>query len=102
MPGQPSGTAIAFPYLRNGEVVNVKYRTMDKSFRQVKGAEKILYGLDDIVGQDTIIIVEGEPDSHICKLLKNVYADIHFGKAIPCHLQHTMLVGVPFTFIVAK
>ena len=63
MPGQPAGAAIAFPYLRNGEVVNVKYRTMDKCFRQVKGAEKILYGLDDVVGQDTIIIVEG-PASH--------------------------------------
>ena len=60
MPGQPTGDAIAFPYLRNGEVVNVKYRTMNKCFRQVKGAEKILYGLDDVVGQDTIIIVEGE------------------------------------------
>ncbi|KAL0032240.1 hypothetical protein WJX79_000205 [Trebouxia sp. C0005] len=62
MPGQPAGDAIAFPYLRNGEVVNVKYRTMNKCFRQVKGAEKILYGLDDVVGQDTIIIVEGEMD----------------------------------------
>ena len=62
MPGQPAnaGPAIAFPYMRNGQVVNVKYRTMDKCFRQVKGAEKILYGLDDVVGQDTIIIVEGE------------------------------------------
>ncbi|DBA96517.1 TPA: hypothetical protein ACH3X1_015395 [Trebouxia sp. C0004] len=62
MPGQPAGDAIAFPYLRNGEVVNVKYRTLNKCFRQVKGAEKILYGLDDVVGQDTIIIVEGEMD----------------------------------------
>ena len=62
MPGQSgsAGPAIAFPYTRNGEVVNVKYRTMNKCFRQVKGAEKILYGLDDVVGQDTIIIVEGE------------------------------------------
>ena len=40
-------------------MANVKYRTLDKKFRQVKGAEKILYGLDDAVGQDTIIIVEG-------------------------------------------
>ena len=71
MPGQPANNAktpaIAFPYTRNGEVVNVKYRTLDKSFRQVKGAEKILYGLDDVVGQDTIIIVEGEkgPPHHL-------------------------------------
>ena len=64
MPGQPAGDAIAFPYLRNGEVVNVKYRTMNKCFRQVKGAEKILYGLDDAVGQDTIIIVEGDSLLH--------------------------------------
>ena len=49
--------------LHIGEVVNVKYRTLDKRFRQVKGADKILYGLDDVVGQDTIIIVEGMPDS---------------------------------------
>ena len=87
MPGQPANAApaIAFPYLRNGEVVNVKYRTMDKSFRQVKGAEKILYGLDDVVGQDTIIIVEGEttppttpthnyPTLACCPILLNHYA----------------------------
>lgn len=29
---------------------------------QVKGAEKILYGLDDVAGQEEIIIVEGEMD----------------------------------------
>ena len=32
------------------------------SERQVKGAEKVLYGLDDIKGAETIIIVEGELD----------------------------------------
>ncbi len=70
MPGQPNGAAaIAFPYMRNGEVVNVKYRTMDKCFRQVKGADKILYGLDDVVGQDTIIIVEGELLQPVCCML---------------------------------
>lgn len=50
--------------LFTGEVVNVKYRTLDKRFRQVKGADKILYGLDDVVGQDTIIIVEGMLQRH--------------------------------------
>ncbi len=29
---------------------------------QVPGAEKILYGLDDIAGQSEVIIVEGEMD----------------------------------------
>ena len=39
---------IAFPYFRNGEVVNVKYRSADKSFRMESGAELTFYGLDDI------------------------------------------------------
>ena len=26
---------------------------------QVKGAEKVLYGLDDVAGQSTIVVVEG-------------------------------------------
>jgi len=53
---------LAFPYLRKGEVVNVKYRTLEgKHFRQVKDAEKILYGLDDVPG-DLAIICEGEID----------------------------------------
>ena len=54
--------AVAFPYKRDGEVVNVKYRSEKKHFTQVRGAEKVLYGLDDVVGQADIIIVEGEMD----------------------------------------
>ncbi|HEX6727877.1 MAG TPA: toprim domain-containing protein, partial [Nitrospira sp.] len=57
---------LVFPYYRNGEVVNLKYRTVEgKFFRQVKDAEKILNGLDDIVGETTII-VEGEIDKLSC------------------------------------
>ena len=33
---------------REGTLVNVKYRTLDKRFWQVKGAEKILYGLGEL------------------------------------------------------
>jgi twinkle protein len=54
--------ALVFPYMRDGELVNIKYRGEDKSFWQVKGAEKIMFGLDDIAGQREIIIVEGEMD----------------------------------------
>src|SRR5262245_61018243 len=40
---------LVFPYIRDGEVVNLKYRSLEgKHFRQVKDAEKILYGLDDL------------------------------------------------------
>lgn len=54
--------AIMFPYFRNGELVNVKYRTSDKLFAMEGGAELILYGLDDIHGQ-TLLICEGEADA---------------------------------------
>jgi len=51
-------TAIAFPYFRDGEVINCKYRDKDKNFCMESGAERLLYGLDDIGA--TTIIVEGE------------------------------------------
>jgi len=54
---------IAFPYQRNGEVVNIKFRAIaTKAFAQVKGAEKILWGVDDIGDAKNAIIVEGECD----------------------------------------
>lgn len=52
---------IQFPVIRNGEVVNIKSRDAKKNFRQESGAERILYGMDDVTG-DTMIIVEGEID----------------------------------------
>jgi twinkle protein len=42
-------------------VVNIKYRDFQKHFRMAGGAERVLYGLDDIHG-DTVVWVEGEPD----------------------------------------
>lgn len=65
MPGDEPGDTtpvITFPYLRNGEVINVKYRSKDKRFKQEKFAEKIFYGMDDLIGKDTAIICEGEID----------------------------------------
>jgi twinkle protein len=59
---QREDEVIAFPFRREGKAVNWKYRGPNKIFRQEKGAEKILFGLDDIRGQATVIIVEGEPD----------------------------------------
>ena len=53
---------LAFPYHRDGEVVNIKFRDRDKHFTQVTGAEKIFFGLDDIKDADTVIVVEGELD----------------------------------------
>ena len=53
-----NGKEIMFPYFRDNEIINVKYRTKDKKFRQEAGAEKILYGLDDMAVSEKIIIVE--------------------------------------------
>ena len=54
---------IAFPYRKHGVVVNVKYRALqEKAFRQVSGAEKILYRQDKIA-RDQVVIVEGEIDA---------------------------------------
>jgi twinkle protein len=60
--------AIAFPYRRNGETVNIKFRARaEKTFTQVKDAEKILYGLDDIGDSKEVIVVEGECDKLACE-----------------------------------
>ncbi|GAA0165855.1 DNA helicase [Lithospermum erythrorhizon] len=53
---------IAFTYRRDGMLVGCKYRSVKKRFWQMKGAEKIFYGVDDIKDADEIIIVEGEVD----------------------------------------
>lgn len=54
---------IAFPYTREGKVVNVKYRTVDKQFRQEKDAEKIFFGIDLCDPRSkTLVITEGEID----------------------------------------
>ncbi len=54
-------TAAAFPYFRGDELVNVKYRDREKNFRMEAGAERILYGLNDIEPK-RCVIVEGEID----------------------------------------
>lgn len=55
--------AICFPYFRDGEVVNVKYRDHKKNFKMEKGAELVLYGLDRIKAGESLYWVEGEVDA---------------------------------------
>jgi twinkle protein len=52
--------AVCFPYYRDDELINCKYRDREKNFRMEAGAERILYGLNDIAS--TTIICEGEVD----------------------------------------
>lgn len=53
--------AIVFPYYRDEELINRKYRTLDKQFRMDTGAERVLYGIND-VDTELLVIVEGEID----------------------------------------
>lgn len=51
---------VQFPYYLDGELVNIKYRTGDKKFKMVQGAELIPYNIDAIKDTDTAYICEGE------------------------------------------
>jgi twinkle protein len=53
---------IKFNYFVGGELTNVKYRDGRKNFKLYKGAEKVFYNIDSIVGWEYCIIVEGEMD----------------------------------------
>jgi twinkle protein len=53
---------LAFPFINNGKVVNVKYRDKHKYFTQESGAERAFYKYDDIDPKCTII-TEGEFDA---------------------------------------
>lgn len=57
-----------FPYRKNGEVANIKYRAVKtKAFRQVTDAEKVWYRQDRI-HVDSVVICEGELDVLSCVL----------------------------------
>ncbi len=54
---------IVFPYFRNNELINAKYRNAKKEFRLEKNAELILYNFDVLYTNiKTLIITEGEID----------------------------------------
>jgi len=52
---------IQFNYYVGGNLINVKYRDARKNFKLYKGAEKVFYNIDNIVG-DWCVITEGEMD----------------------------------------
>lgn len=59
---QGKGGAICFPYYVEGELANIKRRTLDKKFWMEKGAKLTFYGQDDCKDCEEVIIVEGEMD----------------------------------------
>lgn len=55
---------IQYPYYLDGKVVNVKFRSGDKRFRQAKNARKCFYNFDMAMksASDRLLITEGEMD----------------------------------------
>jgi twinkle protein len=69
---------IKFNYFMGGQLINIKYRDARKNFKLYKGAEKVFYNINNIVGYDTCIIVEGEMD-----VLSFHEAGIHNSISVP-------------------
>ncbi len=57
-----SENTIKFNYFMGDQLINVKYRDGRKNFKLYKGAEKVFYNINRIVGYDTCVITEGEMD----------------------------------------
>ena len=53
---------IQFNYYMGDQLINIKYRDGRKHFKLYKGAEKVFYNINSIVGYDACVIVEGEMD----------------------------------------
>jgi len=57
-----SENTIKFNYFIGEDLINIKYRDGRKNFKLFKGAEKVFYNIDSIVGFEYCIITEGEMD----------------------------------------
>ena len=54
--------AIQFNYFMGDQLINIKYRDGRKNFKLYKGAEKVFYNINSVVGYDWCVVVEGEMD----------------------------------------
>ena len=57
-----SENTIQFNYYMGDQLINIKYRDGRKNFKLFKGAEKVFYNINSVVGYDEAVIVEGEMD----------------------------------------
>ena len=57
-----SENTIKFNYYVGTQLINIKYRDGRKNFKLYKGAEKVFYNINSIVGYDNCVITEGEMD----------------------------------------
>jgi twinkle protein len=54
---------IHFNYFMGDQLINIKYRDGRKNFKLYKGAEKVFYNVNSVVGYDWCVLVEGEMDA---------------------------------------
>ncbi len=54
---------IVFPFFKNSELINLKFRDAKKNFKLSSGSELIWYNYDAILKHEEIIICEGEIDA---------------------------------------
>lgn len=59
---QKKERCIVFPYIRDSQIVNAKFRDGAKNFRLIKDAELIFFGMQTLEGRNCAIITEGEWD----------------------------------------
>jgi twinkle protein len=69
---------ICFNYVKDGELVNIKFRGANKDMKLSKDAELVFYNLDMISDTEECCIVEGEIDC-----LSLYEAGIHYGISTP-------------------
>lgn len=70
--------AICYNYFRDEKLVNIKFRSREKDFRLVSGAELIPYNIDSAKDEKELIWVEGEND-----LLAAIESDIFNVVSVP-------------------
>ena len=59
---QETVASLGINYFIGDQLINIKYRDGRKNFKLYKGAEKVFYNINSIVGFDYCVIVEGEMD----------------------------------------
>lgn len=59
-----TGAAISQPYYDNERVVGIKYRAPDGFKFYETGSQRTLYNIDDVRGAATVVLCEGESDTH--------------------------------------
>jgi twinkle protein len=59
---QKEESCICFPYIRDADIVNIKFRDGAKNFKMVKDAELIFFNLNSLRDRKKAIVLEGEID----------------------------------------